>query len=62
MRAGDNVETGLRRETQRCSPGESGEQVQSESPGLTLADLTSVGCGGGGWGLGPREGSLGEGK
>lgn len=39
-----------------------GEQVQSESPGLTLADLTSVGCGGGGWGLGPREGSLGEGK
>lgn len=31
-----------------------GEQVQSESPGLTLADLTSVGCGGGGgaWGRG----------
>lgn len=31
-----------------------GEQVQSESPGLTLSDLISVGCGGEGWGLGPR--------
>lgn len=35
-----------------------GEQVQSESPGLTLSDLTSVGCGGEGWGQGPR-GQLG---